>query len=574
MHRPDIVTPRALFQTNARYLAPVFQRYYTWTDVQLDDFFDDLDELANAHQDTKQFLGAIVLQQKHQANPGAPVQFLIIDGQQRLTTVYLVLLGLAELMHEFKHSEEANTIVEGHLAISTPKYRGEPRVVPTAQDRERFYEILRRATGYRHWNFSSEPPAGVSGEKLDRQWRRVREALRDRLVTSGGRLRRAEWTKLGNMILDRLEMVGITLDADEDPNIIFSRLNARGTPLGVADLVRNSVFSRFDHPNPRDSERFYTEHWLPFERMFSDRDALEHYFQPFAIIRTEGRATQATAFADLEERWEGLTPGQVLDDLREYAAYFASLTKFEPIERLHPRMNRALRDFADMPKVSVSWPFILQTIRANHTGRLDWRSAERSLRVVESMLVRRALFGWEPTGLHAIFKDLWPQTLGDPKKVAVRVQTSTIKTPTDAELLKELRTAPVDRRRILPFVLKQLERERRDEEGTEESFPSGTITIEHVAPLSYESHWQTAFPTSESHDESVGLLGNLTLLAGKHNQRIANQNWGQKRQRFTHSDWLVSRDVASKRRWNGRAIEERTNELAAWAVRRWPSLSR
>src|ERR1051325_6412178 len=488
MHQPDIVTPRGLFQTNTRYLAPVFQRYYTWTDVQLDEFFDDLDELSNAAKDSKQFLGAIVLQQKHQANPGAPVLFLIIDGQQRLTTLFLVLLGLADLMKEAGDVQEVETVVESYLTINTSRFRGEPKVVPTAQDRERFYDVLRRATDYAGWNFNREPPAGAGGLKLERQWTRIRAALRDRLLTTNGRLRRTEWTKLGNLVLDRLEMVAITLDANEDPNIIFSRLNARGTPLGVADLVRNSVFSRFEHQNPHTSEQFYTERWLTFERTFADSDALERYFQPFAVIRTEGAAPQATSFADLEGRWQGFSPEQVLNDLREYAPYFAALTTYHPLPRLHARLNRVLRDFAEMPKLSVSWPFIMQVLRAAHTSTLDWRSAEKSLRVVESMLVRRALFGWEPTGLHAIFKDLWNQTRGDRKKVASRVQTSTIKTPTDVDLIKELQTSHVDRRKILPYVLKQLERERRDEEGTEEAFPTGRITIEHVAPISYENH--------------------------------------------------------------------------------------
>jgi hypothetical protein len=572
MHRPEIVTPRGLFQTNSRYLAPVFQRYYTWTDVQLDHFFDDLDDLSNAAADAKQFLGAIVLQQKHQANPGSPIPFLIIDGQQRLTTIYLVLLGLAELMRDFRKEDEASTMVESYLAISTARYRGEPTVVPTAQDRERFYQILRDATGYASWNFLGEPPAGSGGAKLEQQWERIRTALRDRLVTAAGRLRQNEWTKIGNLILDRLEMVGITLDADEDPNIIFSRLNARGTPLGMADLVRNSVFSRFEERNPRKSEQFYSERWLPFERTFASSDSLERYFQPFAVIRTEGKATQATAFADMEHRWRGFTYDQVLDDLREYAPYFASLTKYQPVDGLHAQLNRVVRDFAEMPKLSVSWPFIMHILRAAHTGRLDWRSAERSLRVVESMLVRRALFGWEPTGLHAIFKDLWHQTGGDPKKVAARVQTSTIKTPTDKELLKELRGTRVDKRKILPYVLKQLERERREEEGTDESFPAGTITVEHVAPLSYESYWESAFPTQDDHSDVVGLLGNLTLLTGKHNQRIANQSWDHKRARFANSDWMISRDLAAKRRWDGRAIKQRTDVLSGWVVKRWPPL--
>jgi hypothetical protein len=201
--------------------------------------------------------------------------------------------------------------------------------------------------------------------------------------------------------------------------------------------------------------------------------------------------------------------------------------------------------------------------------RLDWRSAEKSLRTVESMLVRRSLFGWEPTGLHAIFKDLWHQTLGDPKKVASRVQTSTIKTPSDQDLLKELKTAKIDKRKILPYVLKQYEREMREEEGTDDLLPQGKITIEHIAPISYKEHWQESFPNDDIHASIVGLLGNLTLLSGKHNEKIANQGWNYKQTRFANSDWMISRELSAKQRWDSRAIKSRTHLLSTWIIKRW-----
>ena len=79
-------------------------------------------------------------------------------------------------------------------------------------------------------------------------------------------------------------------------------------------------------------------------------------------------------------------------------------------------------------------------------------------------------------------------------------------------------------------------------------------------------------PTADDHADVVGVLGNLTLLTGKHNERIANQGWDQKRQRFANSDWIISRDLAAKKRWDSRAIIQRTDTLATWIVKRWPPL--
>jgi hypothetical protein len=567
MERPDIVTPRLLFQGSARYIAPVFQRYYTWGQPQLSDFFDDLDELSEVPSDAQQFLGAIVLQQKKSANPGAPLVYLMIDGQQRLTTIYLVLLGLAAV----RGGEESKALIQNYLAINVAKHLGQPKVVPTAQDREAFYEVLTDVASYDEWNTSEEPPLPGSRNELPSQWERVLTKVRERVTSSTGRVRPTAWDRLANNILDRFEMVSITIEPNEDPNLIFRRLNGRGTPLSVADLVRNSVFSRFGHQKAQSSERFYHDRWVAFERSFPGKAGLQRYFQPFAVIRTAGKATQATSFPQLEERWGNKNAEAVLKDLEEFSLYFARLNQYQAIEGLSAKVNLALRDLAEMPKLSVSWPFMMQVLHAAHVGSLGPRDAERSLRTVESMLVRRGLMGWEPTGLHAVFKRLWNDTLGDPSKVTARVQTGTIKSPTDEELTAALGRGAVDRRKMLNYVLKQYERALRVREGTDEALPLGSAWIEHVLPQSHETHWRDTF-TSEQHKQYVGLIGNLSLLTGKQNQKLQNQAWGSKRDRYATSDWLTTRELSAVREWDMRAIKQRTEQLTRWVLGRWPAL--
>lgn len=566
METPDIVTPRELFGTPSRYVAPVFQRYYTWKEKQLEDFFDDLDDI-DPNTSGQQFLGAIVLQQKKVSGPGAPRVYLMIDGQQRLTTLYLVLLGLASMAS----GEDSSSLVETYLAVNISKYAGQPKLVPTAQDRGRFYQILKTATEYDSWNVSDEPPLPGARPELDAQWERIQARLAERVLTPTKKIRRKDWERITNAVLDRFEMVSIVLEADEDPNLIFGRLNARGTPLTVADLVRNSVFTRFEHDRPQKSERFYNDRWLPFERSFPNSAALQRYFQPFAVIRTGGKSTKATAFADLEELWLNRSAEQVLRELEEYAPYYLSLNSYQPVAELSDAMNTVLRDLAEMPKLSVSWPFTIQVLRAVAGKKLAAGAAEKSLRFVESMLVRRALVGWEPTGLHAIFKSLWKETGAEPAEVAKRLRTGTIKSPTNDEIIADLSEVAVDSRKILPYVLKQYERTLRAHEGTGDDLPVSTPWIEHVLPQSHDKHWSATF-TSKQHAAQVGLLGNLTLLTGKQNQKSQNEPWVQKRARYATSDWLMTRNLADIKNWDPRFIAKRTKDLAAWIIKRWPQL--
>jgi Protein of unknown function DUF262 len=482
MKRPDKMTPRELFQLPARYVAPVFQRFYAWGGDELEDFFEDLENARTAGPDrSPQFLGAIVLQERERESPAAPQVYLMIDGQQRLTTLYLVVTGLAALAGELGHSTEAEGLVRQYLATSGgPHYEGRPKVLPTAQDRESFYSLLKFSLPLYQWNCNDDPPVGDGRRGLQNQWERIQKELTQRLVNEKGRLGVDEWKHVANAVLDRMELVCIHIEQQEDPNLIFSRLNARGQPLGLADLVRNAAFSKFDHEKARHSQRFYDDKWLPFELRFPN-DSLERYFQPFSIIKTEGRATKATAFSDLEEKWKKKSAEAILADLEVYAPYYIALQEYEPIPGLHDRVNAVLSDLALMPKLTVSWPFIIQVLHGCRTGVLHWRKAEESLRVVERMLVRRALVGWEPTGLHKVFKRMWQETDGEPKRVLENIQTTTIKAPHDDHLRHELQQSAVDTRKMTHYILWQYERAVRDEEGSD-SIPELDATLEHILP--------------------------------------------------------------------------------------------
>src|SRR5262249_40108938 len=129
MKRPDKMTPSDLFQLPARYVAPVFQRFYAWGEKELDDFFEDLENaLAAAPDRSPQFLGAIVLQERERESPAAPQVSLMIDGQQRLTTLYLVVAGLAALAAERRHTAEAEGLASLRLDVHDEDTR-RPRLV-------------------------------------------------------------------------------------------------------------------------------------------------------------------------------------------------------------------------------------------------------------------------------------------------------------------------------------------------------------------------------------------------------------------------------------------------------------
>jgi hypothetical protein len=252
-----------------------------------------------------------------------------------------------------------------------------------------------------------------------------------------------------------------------------------------------------------------------------------------------------------------------------YAPYFIALQEYKPIPGLHDKVNAMVYDLALMPKLTVSWPFIIQVLHACRTGTLHWRKAEESLRIVERMLVRRALVGWEPTGLHKVFKGLWQATQGEPRQVVKKIQTTTIKAPSDEQLRHELLESAVDTRKMIHYVLWEYERAMRDQAGSD-SMPKLEATLEHILPQEHATHWCSI--SKEEHKQVVGRLGNLVLVSGHLNKSLQNSGWDDKRKRYHESDWHTTRKVGTLRQWTGKAINRRTAEMTEWMLGRWPSL--
>jgi hypothetical protein len=190
---------------------------------------------------------------------------------------------------------------------------------------------------------------------------------------------------------------------------------------------------------------------------------------------------------------------------------------------------------------------------------------------VESFLVRRALVGREPTGLHAVFKILWDKTKGDPDAVRGRIVTRTILSPSDKELAAFLRKERSDSRVVLKYILAEYE-SAVIKANKFDPPPYTVATIEHVLPKNLAPDWARVFDATQ-HDKLVGLLGNLVPLSEAQNKSLQDQRWTEKSKRFAGSNFKSTQAVAKIKKWTPAVIEERTETLIAWIIAMWPELS-
>ena len=267
---------------------PVFQREYVWNNTQLKDFRTDLEQLRDEIEDI-QFLGAIVAYERPRSGQvrGRDRTIDIVDGQQRLLTLYMFGMAIAELTAA-QDPDGATEIAKDLLLLEHRRGRTETtRVIPSFKDRAQFLTIWERlfsapglgsalASHRRTLPTRSGPADGA----LSQQYRRILRFLRNELSNSSND-ELTVLTDLLELITNRFTFVVLKLSDAATATSIFERLNFRGRRVGIVDLVRNEVFSRVRR-KPDVATALYHNLWSPFETSFDGR--AEHFFFPYCLI--------------------------------------------------------------------------------------------------------------------------------------------------------------------------------------------------------------------------------------------------------------------------------------------------
>lgn len=571
MKQPDIANVSGLFEASARYKAPVFQRFYVWKKRELTALMDDI-ETADPNPDHGQFLGAIVLKDLGRLKgPTSPSNYLMVDGQQRLTTFYMLFAALAKIARDHGDTDTAEYIAKNYLAeVKSPKFAGLPKLVPTLQDRFAMWQILTTHITEIDWNFRDDPAEDKlnPNDTLTPQWERILDYFKTTFIDSKGLFVKDAFDRTLRTIQEYLKLIVITLDETDDMNAIFSTLNAKGVRLELSDLARNEVFSKFESDEAEKAEKFYSKTWQPFEKRFPGK-TLNQFFPVYAYIVFKGKVTKSEAFPRLQVRWSKSKPGSILTDLEKYSPYCIGLAKYAKYPYFTADLNAHIERFSRMHPPTVTWPFLIETLHATAEKRLQVSAAIRILQIVESFLVRRSLKGLEPTGLHAVFKTLWDKTKGDIDVVLEKIVTRTIQVPEDGDLRSALSNQPVDTRVMLRYILQEYERDFTKKHKYD--LTPIVATIEHIVPQHLSAEWSKMFSISE-HKRLVGLIGNLAALSATQNKSLQDQPWTEKRKRFKGSDFKTTQILARENQWNPEAILDRTRNLTKWIISRWPPL--
>lgn len=587
--------PRGVFNP-ARLVVPLFQRPYVWSrEEQWEPLWEDivrLIELIDKHEaEATHFLGAIVVQNVQSALGSLPV-WNVIDGQQRLTTLQLLL----DALHAQLEERGMNTLADQlkNLVENPAEFCESPedkfKLWPTNRDRPGFMSVMSASVPVDY--------SAITKSRLGDAHAYFTDAISAWLDEGGDATRRARM--LVPAIKDRLEIASIRLDPAEDAQEIFETLNARGTPLSAADLIKNFVFQRYVGSDA-EAEKAYLTYWAEFETPF-----WEHKI-------TTGRVTHTRSSLFM---WQWLT-ARTLEDfpIREVFTQFKFYvaTKATDIARLLPQIKNSADRYRDIVEGAQKKTGELSRTElfAYRMGTLDSEIArplliwldepeqtdispadrDRLLEILESWFVRRALVRAQSQGSNRFMIDLLKHLSEQPKDslpdAAERYLASNHTAlgfwPGDDEVRAVVRDIEAYWRYLkgrLRMVLEALEDHKR-------GYPAGKKlalgpivrnagTIEHLMPQNWGKTWVADLTEDQEAERNsmVQHLGNLTLVTQALNSKVSNGPWNQKRRHFLdYDDVLITKEAIAigGDSWDEAAIRTRTEQMVEQILTIWPA---
>ncbi len=592
--KTDILTPKELFQKEIHYVIPQFQRPYVWNqEDQWEPLWEDTRNTAESYleklgdckgdpvkaldQTPHHFLGAVVNQQVPTATRAIP-QRRVIDGQQRLTTLQLLLDALRQVCEECNLKDSAEFLSE---LVTNQKHRvgdNEEHIFklwPTILDREAFKHAMDNGLPTNAFERSRIVQAHEYFQLQTREW------LKDHSDVSCG------MDALTTATVDLFQLVVIDLDHDEDPHIIFETLNARGTPLLQSELIKNYVMSKTDEVTVWGDlgDKWWREEIGRGRRRLPRIDWLFYYWILMRKAETSVEDAANVALIRVFNAFQTYSKEHpsIDDIMSEVKRDLANYRRFS-IGGAATADERQLRDRFDVMQVGAITPVLLLLLLAPYEQR------SKSLRAIESFLVRRMVCRYTAKDYNqltlSLAGELQKRCLDDAGAIVfdfLKRQTANAREwPNDKALEDSLVTLPLYRlltRSRLRLVLEGIEGQLRQESKAECSGVPRGLPIEHVMPQSWAARWPipgggNPETVTDERNRLIHTIGNLTLVNNRLNSSMSNDAWASKRKILAdHSVLFLNKTLLAEtegRNWDTESIQARSRRLADIVARAWP----
>ena len=554
----------------SQFVIPVYQRNYTWTaNKEVKQYFEDLENVLKGKYD-KHFLGILIYLD-------TPIdystrEFSVIDGQQRLTTTFLILYAIKHLMIKKGLEEEAKKLENQFLINQFVSDKMKLKLKPLVADDEVYKQIVNEQF--------DEITHTSSNVYKNFSW------ILDELQVL---LESYDFNSI-LMALDKLYVVCVPVTSNDSPQKIFESINSTGAKLVASDLIRNYILMDITSET---QETYYNLYWKKIEEnLTSDSKKIELFFRMFLACKIKYLPNISVVYPTFKEWFNGelengLTIELILKEIVTYSKYYNSIY-FKPLTMLDANIRDAIKDFrnnlSEMPA-----PFLMEIYNLYSSFDEEGKPLITAIQFTEIInliniyLIRRAICALDTSDITRLFpvimKDVLSECDGNYKNIVDITKKNIVNKqrgksssmPTDDQLRSYLNSANVYNNRVTLRVIF----DKMETLNNPAPVDLSKLSVEHLMPQTPTKEWLDALCIdTETYESNLHRLGNLTLATRVDNSKMKNKPWEYKKAILEDTSHLImNKKILEKERWTIDEINQRTIELIEDMIKLYPYMS-
>ena len=518
---------------------PVYQRNYDWKEEQCRKLFEDIQNIVKSDYEIEHFLGTVVfVSSKSEMNFN---EYVLIDGQQRITSIMLLLKVLQEKVTDENDKEE---IWEEYLINKrAPEENLRIRLKPVESDGMPYKKLI------------EENDVSLTSN-VCKNYR-----LFEKLIQESNYSAEEIYKALG-----KIELVYIQLEKgkkSENPQMIFESLNSTGLSLTQGDLIRNYLLMNHEYEKQK---MLYKNFWLEIEKRITN-EKISDFVRDYLTMKNGSISNKDKVYDDfkkyIKQNNENMDEEGILEELKTYSEYYSwFLNGNSP----NNKINEKLSEFRYLRNTTV-YPLILSVFEDTYSYKnINENELLDILNLLISYIFRRSVCGYTTNSLNKVFASI--VVLLKSRDIYKQIEKGLMSKsfPGDEEFRAEFIKCNFYKKgtEFCKYTLKLLETFENKEQTDMEN-----ITIEHIMPQTLNSEWRIELGSKfeQIHSEYINTIGNLTLTG--YNPELSNKNFELKKRYYEESNIKMSREIANYDKWKDTEIKDRAEQLFEKAKRIW-----
>ena len=535
---------------STQFVIPTYQRNYVWQAKQVEELLNDIQHLFNSEK--THYLGTIVY-----INTVKKFTFqeeTIIDGQQRLTTIFLILQALRYWCENNQKENEADIIIKKYLENDTSitkEINGESnrddkyRLKPLIDDENIYEKIAKKEFNENNNTDSLLSKAFIRIKKRIEEWQKNYDT--DTILKA----------------IDRLKIVWIQIEKNEEPQRIFETINSTGVELTAADLIRNYILMNKENII---QTKYYENYWLVIEKNVTEKKLAE-FFRFYISIQFGRTISDKDVYDSFKDYYEKAIKNDneenTLERIKKYSYYYYYINNvYENSKKIEEALKNYRNITTNMPHI-----LIMKSFELFENGKIIEQDLIDTINILSTYIVRRNIGGKDTKAISNIFGGVCDRIYREFKRGKYSYYNCVVKKliynnkqnsqvmPTDNDLKLAFLNDNMYSRGLCRYVLLKIENNNND-------IPISNLSIEHVMPQTITSYWENMVDNLMNYDNIINHIGNLTLVSFKDNSGMKNKDFDHKKEYLSDTKHVkLNEYILEKEKWDEEEINKRSELL-------------